>query len=90
MPTYPYEVPALQVDQPMGTYYVALLPAALLLDVCFSDRLRAYKEEDGPYRLAGTQRGIDEKRLKAIGSFVSPRRCSVSQRGDPRDEQTTR
>src|SRR4051794_24212518 len=68
---YPYELHALKVEQPMGTYYVALMPAALLLDVCFSDRLRAFKEEGGPYRLEGTQRGIDEQRLKVIGGFIS-------------------
>jgi DNA phosphorothioation-associated DGQHR protein 1 len=71
MITYPYRVHAMRVDQPLSPYYVAILPAELLLDVCFSDRLRAFKEQDGPYRLDGTQRLIDEKRLRAIGEFLS-------------------
>ncbi len=69
--TYPYETRAFKVEQPMGTYYVAVLPAALLLDVCFSDRLRASKNEGEPYTLDGTQRMRDEPRLKAIGSYIS-------------------
>src|ERR1035441_9180618 len=68
---FPYRANALKVDQPLGTSYVTALPAELLLNVCFSDRLRAYREEGGAYILSGTQRTMDEKRLKATGSFIS-------------------
>jgi DNA phosphorothioation-associated DGQHR protein 1 len=69
--TFPYKAKALKVDQPLGTYYAAVLPAELLLEVCYSDRLKAQKVIGGTYVLAGTQRNLDEKRLKAIASFVS-------------------
>jgi DNA phosphorothioation-associated DGQHR protein 1 len=71
MIAFPYKAKALKVVQPLGTYYVAVLPAELLLDVCFSDRLKAHKVEGGTYILEGTQRIMDEKRLRAIGSFIS-------------------
>jgi len=68
---FPFQTTALKVVQPMGTYYVAILPAELLLEVCFSDKLRASKEEGGTYVLDGTQRILRDQRLKAIGSYVS-------------------
>ncbi len=68
---FPYKAKALKVEQPLGTYYATVLPAELLLDVCFSDRLKAHKVEGGTYVLEGTQRLLDEKRLKAIGGFIS-------------------
>lgn len=68
---FPFRTTALKIEQPLGLYYVAVLPAELLLNVCFSDRLKAHKEENGTYVLGGTQRAIDPKRLKAIGGFIS-------------------
>lgn len=68
---FPFHTTALKVEQPLGLYYVAVLPAELLLNVCFSDRLRAHREEGETYVLGGTQRAIDDKRLKAIGGFIS-------------------
>jgi DNA phosphorothioation-associated DGQHR protein 1 len=68
---FPYKAKALKVEQPLGTYYATVLPAELLLDVCFSDRLKAHKVDGGTYVLEGTQRLLDEKRLKAIGGFIS-------------------
>jgi DNA phosphorothioation-associated DGQHR protein 1 len=68
---FPYRAKALRVEQPLGIYYATVLPAELLLDVCFSDRLKAHKVEGGTYVLEGTQRLLDEKRLKTIGAFIS-------------------
>jgi DNA phosphorothioation-associated DGQHR protein 1 len=68
---YPYIVPALKVDQPLGTFYVAVLPARLLLETCYSDRLRAIAESDGvSYKLDGTQRGLDPERLESIKQYI--------------------
>jgi DNA phosphorothioation-associated DGQHR protein 1 len=50
---------------------VTVFPAELLLEVCISDRLRACKKNDGTYSLKGTQRSLDEKRLKNIGDFIT-------------------
>jgi hypothetical protein len=69
MINYPHVGPALKVDQPLGTFYVAVLPARLLLETCYSDRLRAVSlEADGvSYKLDGTQRGLD---LGATGKYL--------------------
>jgi DNA phosphorothioation-associated DGQHR protein 1 len=71
MINFPYIVPTLKVDQPLGTYYVAVLPARLLLETCYSDRLRAIAETDGvSYKLDGTQRGLDPVRLESIKQYI--------------------
>lgn len=68
--SFPFEAPVLVVAQPLGTFYVAALPAKLLLDVCYSHRLRAKRQEDGSYKLDGSQREILKPRLKAIASYI--------------------
>ena len=70
MATFPFEVPALKIVQPLGVFYVAVLPADLLLDTCFSDQLRAIKPSGLGYELQGTQRGIVLERLRTIGAFI--------------------
>jgi DNA phosphorothioation-associated DGQHR protein 1 len=70
--TFPYRAPAIRVDQPLGTFYVTVLPAELLLRVAESDRLKAELNEDGTgYSLSGTQRELQEKRLTQIGNYIS-------------------
>lgn len=72
MVTFPYVVPALQVTQNLGTYYVAVLPAQVLLETCYSDRLRAVANTEGAgYMLDGTQRGLDPVRLGNIARYIS-------------------
>lgn len=69
--TFPYTTHALRVEQPLGVFYIASLPASLLLDVTFSDTLRAeYSEGEQAYRLDGTQRLQQSKRLDAIASYI--------------------
>lgn len=71
MATFPYKTPALLVEQPMGSFYVAILPADLLLAVCYSDALSAtYDEESRTYKLDGTQRLPQPKRLEPIADFI--------------------
>jgi DNA phosphorothioation-associated DGQHR protein 1 len=70
MLTFPYNVPTAKVTQPLGVYYVAILPAELLLAVSFSDRVRAEKSGIAGYKLQGTQRGISVDRLKAIAEYI--------------------
>lgn len=67
---YPYSTEALFVAQPFGCFVVTSLPARLLLDTCYSDRLKAIKQEDESYELVGSQRRLDDKRLKDIGGFI--------------------
>lgn len=70
MATFPYTAPALKVAQPLGTFYVAILPADLLLETCFSDQLRAIRSSSIGYELEGTQRGIKTDRLRAIADYI--------------------
>ena len=69
--TFPLTVPALRVSQPMGVFYVTVLPARLLMEVCFSDQLRISGQSDSTYELEGNQRELDEQRLHAIARYVS-------------------
>lgn len=69
---FPIEVKALRVEQPIGVYYVAILPAKVLLEVAFSDVLSAnLNEKDGCYELDGTQRLMQPKRLQVIADYIN-------------------
>jgi DNA phosphorothioation-associated DGQHR protein 1 len=72
MVQYPYETPAIRVDQPLGVYYVISLPARLLLQAAYSDVLTAQATDDPerPYRLEGNQREPQQKRLTQIGAYI--------------------
>lgn len=72
MNTYPYETPAILIEQPLGSFYIARLPARVLLEVGFSDVLKALATTDParPYHLEGTQREQQQKRLVQIGGYI--------------------
>lgn len=71
MVDFPFETPALLVKQPLGTFYVAVLPAELLLQVAASDVMSARINDDGVgYSLSGTQRLIQDRRLTAIADYI--------------------
>ena len=72
MLNFPYETRALRVEQPLGTFYVAVLPAELLLQVAFSDHTYATINPDGNgYHLEGTQRLTQDKRLSEIANYIN-------------------
>lgn len=72
MHTYPFTTKALRVEQPLGLFYVAVLPAELLLDVAFSDALSAtFISGTQAYELDGTQRLPQPKRLDPIAEFIN-------------------
>jgi DNA phosphorothioation-associated DGQHR protein 1 len=72
MLTFPIRVPALRVEQPLGTYYVAVLSARILLEVAYSDALSASAREDGlGYTLSGTQRLPQPKRVQPIADYIN-------------------
>ena len=71
MLTFPFETYALRVEQPIGNFYITVLPAELLLQVAASDRMRATMHPDGSgYYLEGTQRIIQDKRLTEISNYI--------------------
>lgn len=68
---------ALEVNQPFGTFYLAIMPAEFLLDVAFSEHARAIQDFDDPsYRVRGTERKEDVKRHKDIGEFINTDECA--------------
>ena len=70
--TYPLTVPAISVTQPLGTFYVVSLPARVLLDTAYSDRLKANQLADGEtYELVGSQRELLIPRLRDIGAYIA-------------------
>ncbi len=72
MINFPYEAPALRVDQRLSTFFVTVLPAELLLQVAASDRMRATINSDGSgYSLEGTQRIVQDKRLNEISNYIN-------------------
>ncbi|SFD95133.1 DNA phosphorothioation-associated DGQHR protein 1 [Salipiger profundus] len=69
---FPYVTKALRVQQRLGTFYVAVLPAELLLQVAASDSMRAIMKPDGDgYELKGTQRLLQDKRLTEISHYIN-------------------
>jgi len=70
MTNFPFTASALKVLQPLGTFYVSVLPADLLLDISYSDQLRAVRNNGTGYDLRGTQRGIALDRLRAIADYI--------------------
>jgi hypothetical protein len=67
---YPFSRSGLVVSQPSGQFFVVAIPARILLDVAFSDRLTALRDPSGSYHLEGSQRALAERRLKEIGRFI--------------------
>lgn len=66
---FPITVPALRISQPMGEFFAVSLSAELLLEVCFSDRMKAEKTLIG-YQLSGTQRDKKDNRLQQIAEYI--------------------
>lgn len=69
--TYPISFPVIEVTQPIGDFYIASIPVHILLDTCYSDRLRAIKKPDGSYELEGNQRAQNPTRLKQIADYIN-------------------
>lgn len=68
---FPYTATALRVVQPIGVFYVAVLPAELLLRVAASDVMSATLNPGGiGYSLAGTQRALQDKRIVQIADYI--------------------
>lgn len=69
---FPIQVSALKVNQPLGTYFVAVLPAELLLKVCYSHALSASLNSDkAGYHVEGTQRLKKPKRMPQIADYIN-------------------
>ena len=68
-------LPALRLEQPVGVFYATSIPAAHLLELCFTDRLRAVSRGVG-YDLEGSQRQRVDRRLREIGRYINTREAA--------------
>ncbi len=68
--TYPFVTKALKVEQPLGPFWVAVLPYELLNKTCQSEPLRIDERESMGYDLMGIQRKEKIRRLKEIGRYI--------------------
>lgn len=68
---FPIRVPTIKAVQPLGEFFIAVLPADILLQVTYSDPLRILGvSEEGKYELKGHQRKLVQDRLNAIGRYI--------------------
>src|SRR5882762_2424730 len=70
MSLYPFTSTGIGVDQPFGRFVISVVPARVLLDTAYSDRLTAIPQKDGSYKLTGSQRALTEPRLRELGKFI--------------------
>lgn len=63
----------IKVNQPLGSFYVASIPAQKLLNVTYSHPAELLK---GGYQVSGTQRLEDDKRLKEISDYIKTHEAS--------------
>ena len=69
---FPLRVPALRVDQPVGTFFAVVLKARTLLDVAYSDEVSAELNPiTGSYEIDGAQRLSDPRRLDSIARYIN-------------------
>lgn len=67
---YELSIPAIRVEQPLGSFYIAALDAKVVREITHADVRRLYKERDFETYL-GIQRPLSEKRVKEIQRFVT-------------------
>jgi DNA phosphorothioation-associated DGQHR protein 1 len=66
-----YTFPVLRVEQPLGEFLVAVIPANILLELTYSDVFRyTSADENGMPIPEGHQRKLNPERLKAIGRYI--------------------
>lgn len=66
-------LPAVKVEQPVGTFYAVAINSELLQDVSFSSRAEYKRKDlvDGIFSLVnGNQRELDESRSKEIAKYI--------------------
>lgn len=67
------KLPAIQVSQPLGPFYITRISADVLLKLTFADPLRitsAGYADDKFYQMTGAQRVENKRRLTAISEFI--------------------
>ncbi|MDK1389672.1 DNA phosphorothioation-associated DGQHR protein 1 [Sinorhizobium sp. 8-89] len=71
MVEFPFTTKAILVEQPLYTFFAAVIPADTLLTVAFSDAMQAKMKPDGiGYTVEATQRVVQSKRLEQIARYI--------------------
>jgi len=70
MSDFPFTRTGVLISQPFGEFFATSIPARILLDVTYSDKVKAIRASPDSYKLDGSQRNINEKRLREIGQFI--------------------
>lgn len=64
------KLPALKISQPIGTFYLASIPARELVKISYSDVRRLAEEQRDLEKYLGIQRPISRSRIKAIKKYI--------------------
>jgi DNA phosphorothioation-associated DGQHR protein 1 len=76
--TAPFSFPAIRVSQPLGIFYLAAIPAALLLKVGYTKQHRRLKADvSGVVDDDGHQRRLDSRRLTEIGRYLDTQDATI-------------
>lgn len=69
---FPYKVPVVQINQPIGVFYAGTLDSRLLLDVCYSKPAQVIAASEGTrgYSVDGGQRVQKPERFKDIAKYI--------------------
>lgn len=68
---FPARFAAIKVEQPLGFFYVASIPARVLLQVAYSDTLyAALSPGKSGYEVKGIQRPTQDQRLNQIADYI--------------------
>ncbi|MBF0355962.1 MAG: DGQHR domain-containing protein [Alphaproteobacteria bacterium] len=69
--TFPLRLKALRVDQPIGSFFAVVMTARMLLNLSYTKAVSAELDPNtGSYRISGTQRLQDPKRLSVIADYI--------------------
>ena len=60
----------LRVQQPIGDFYLAALPARTLVEISYADVRRLAEEQRDVERYLGIQRPISSRRIKQIKKYI--------------------
>jgi DGQHR domain-containing protein len=67
----PINCPCFEVEQPVGSFYLARISCRDLISITFADIRRIEKEESDVERVLGIQRPLSSGRVKEIGAYVN-------------------
>jgi DNA phosphorothioation-associated DGQHR protein 1 len=72
MINFPYKVPVVQINQPIGVFYAGTLHSSLLLEVCYSKPAQVIAASEGfsGYSVSGGQRIQKPERFKDIAKYI--------------------